>query len=128
MTITLILDDIDPKMLISANRRIHHHVRAEVARYWRGLARDAAIAAYGHAEEGCSWHRRVHLTITVRYPDRRRRDVANLYPFVFKPCVDGLVDARVIPDDDDLRLVGPDPRRDRLRGPWRVAIQIIEEG
>lgn len=121
---TLLLDDINPRRLISANRRIHHMVRAEVCGYWRKLAHDAAVDAYGWADAGETWHERVRVVLHVRFPDLRRRDVGNLYPYVAKPIVDGLVDARLIPDDDDHHCIGPDLRRDPERGPARIAIEI----
>lgn len=124
--VELTLDDFNPRHLVSANRRIHHYLRAEVCAGWRKLAHDAALAAYGHAEEG-TWHPgRVRITVTYRFPDRRRRDVGNLYPYVAKPLVDGLVDAQVIPDDDDRHLIGPDLRRIPNRGSFvRIEIEDV---
>lgn len=52
---------------------------------------------------------RIHITGILRPHDRRRRDPANWYPS-FKACVDGLVDAQVIADDDHTRVTGPDMR------------------
>ena len=49
------------------------------------------------------------LTVHVAYPDHRRRDVHNLMGTV-KPLVDGMVDAGLLPDDDDTHLIGPDLR------------------
>lgn len=120
----IVLDDITATRLVSGNRRIHHMVRANVCAYWRKLAHDAAVEAYGWADVGQTWHQRAHITVTIRFPDKRRRDVSNLYPYVAKPLVDGLVDARVIPDDDDLHVIGPDLRRDPEKGPHRVVIDI----
>ena len=99
-------------------------VRANVCACWRKLAHDAAVDGYGWADVGQTWHQRPHITVTIRFPDKRRRDVSNLYPYVAKPLVDGLVDARVIPDDDDLHVIGPDLRRDPEKGPHRVVIDI----
>lgn len=123
MNAELVIDDINPRRLVSANRRIHHYLRAEVCAGWRKLAHDAAVAEYGVAEEG-AWHQRVRIVITYRFPDRRRRDVGNLYPYVAKPLVDGLVDAKVIPDDDDGHVIGPDSRRDPESGPHQIRIWI----
>jgi hypothetical protein len=122
--VTLTLDGFDPAQLVSANRKLHYQHAGKVRGYWRNLARTAASTAYGVADEGCAWHTRVHITLTVRYPDRRRHDVGNLYPYVAKPIVDGLVDAGVIPDDDDTHLIGPDLRRDPDRGPHRITITV----
>ena len=128
MTTTLVLEDFNPRRLVSGNRRIHHMVRAEVCASWRKLAHDVAVAAYGYADVGEAWHERVKITVTVRFPDLRRRDVGNLYPYVAKPIADGLVDARVIADDDDRHVVGPDLRRDPDRGPHRILVHIEDLG
>jgi hypothetical protein len=54
---------------------------------------------------------RADLTVWVVYPARvtRRRDVSN-YLATVKPLLDGMVDAGVLPDDDDEHLTGPDLR------------------
>jgi hypothetical protein len=77
-----------------------------------------------YADIGCTWHTKARITVTIRFPDLRRRDVSNLYPYVAKPLVDGLIDARILPDDDDLHIIGPDMRRDPERGPHRIVISI----
>ena len=120
----IVLEDFNPRRLVSANKRIHHHTRADICSYWRKLARTAAEDAYGHADEGESWHQRVRVVITFRYPDRKRRDVGNLYPYVAKPLVDGMTDAQLWPDDSDAWLIGPDLRRDPEKGPHRITIEI----
>ncbi|WP_183092929.1 hypothetical protein [Nocardioides stalactiti] len=122
--IPITIDTIDTRHLVTGNRRIHYYKRAEVCAYWRDLANRAALDAYGHADIGQAWHQRIRIVLTFRFPDLRRRDVSNLYPYVAKPIVDGLVDARVIPDDNDHHLIGPDLRRDPDRGPCRVLIDI----
>lgn len=130
ITPAVVLDEVDPKQIISANKKLHHQQAGKVRRYWRALAHAAALDAYGYADEGCSWHQRARITIWVRWPDRRRHDVGNLYSYVAKPIVDGLVDARLLPDDDDLHLVGPDLRRDLDRGPHQLSIYVtdLDEG
>lgn len=120
----LVLEDFNPRRLVSANRRIHHYVRAEVCAYWRKLGHDLVLREYGTADAGETWHHRVRMVVTFRFPDARRRDAVNLYPYVIKPLVDGCVDARLIPDDDDLHLVGPDFRRDPAKGPHRISIEL----
>lgn len=116
---TLVLDDLNPRRLITANRRIHHMVRAEVCAYWRKLAHDAVVR-----ERGPYWTVPVRIVITFRFPDKRRRDVGNLYPYVAKPLVDGLVDAELLADDDDTHVIGPDLRRDASVGPHRITVSI----
>lgn len=117
-------EQIDPKRLISVNRRIHHQARARVCAYWRQLGHDLVTQEYGYADVGETWHQRVHITVWFTFPTARLRDVNNLYPFVTKPLVDGFVDARLLPDDNDTHLVGPDHRRDPVNGPHRIRIEI----
>ena len=120
----LILDDIEPTRLKSANQRLHHHVRADTARYWRKLGADLVRDNYGHAEVGESWYQRARIVVTLRWPTLHHRDSHNYYPYVIKPLVDGMVDARLLPGDDDRFLIGPDVRRDFERGPHRIVVEI----
>jgi hypothetical protein len=122
----LVIDNVDPVLLVSVNKRIHHHQRWKITAHWRRLAADVVHAEYGHADPGESWYPTAHITLWIRFPDRRRHDIGNLYPYVAKPIIDGLVDGRLIPDDDDQHLVGPDMRRDPDKGPHRITIQIRE--
>lgn len=89
--------------LLNANQRPHWRVRSERTRALREQAYARAML------QDIPALRRAHIVGEYRPPDRRRRDVANLYPS-FKAAIDGLVDARVLPDDDDAHLVGPDMR------------------
>ena len=127
---TILIEDINPRHLVSANVKLHHHVAGTLRRHWRKTAKNAALAAYGTADEGQAWHDRARIILTFRFPDRRRHDTPNLYNYVGKPIVDGLVNARILPDDDDLHLIGPDMRRDPDRGPHRITVTILdwEEG
>jgi Holliday junction resolvase RusA-like endonuclease len=68
---------------------------------------------------------RAHIVGEFRPPDRRRRDVANLYPS-FKAAIDGLVDAAVLVDDDDTHLVGPDMRLGGLVAGGQIVLHITE--
>jgi hypothetical protein len=51
--------------------------------------------------------------------------VGNYYPTA-KAILDGLVDAGVLPDDNDDHVTGPDMRRTRPNGPLQVTITIRE--
>ncbi|MGH3503177.1 MAG: hypothetical protein ACRDQA_20120, partial [Nocardioidaceae bacterium] len=68
---------------------------------------------------------RAHIVAVYQPPDRRRRDPANLYPAV-KACVDGLVDARVLPDDDAAHVVGPDMRLAPIARGGRLTLHITD--
>ena len=102
--------------LVSANERGHWAKRHERTRYWRHLT---AVRARG-AEPFAG---RAHVTVTISWPDKRRRDVANYHPTV-KACVDGMVDAGIFVDDSDRYIEGPDLRRGY--GRWGVDITATE--
>lgn len=122
----LVLDDLNPKMFVSANRRIHHMQRSKVCGYWRELGHQLITDEYGHADQGEAWHQRIHMTIWFRFPNLIRRDALNFYPYVVKPLVDGMVDGRLLPDDNDRHLIGPDFRRNSDRGPHQLLIDITD--
>ena len=106
--------------LLNANRRIHYMRRAELTR----TIRTAAWAAVRNACVPNLW--RVHVIVEYRPPDRRRRDVHNLFPSA-KAAVDGgLVDTGVLPDDSDRHLVGPDMRVGEVEKGGRLVLHITE--
>ena len=116
-----IVIDTNAASLVSANRRIHWSQRAKLQKHWR-LA--AFVAA--RAEQAPAWtlSERRAITATIRYPDKRRRDVSNLYPLVVKPAIDGLVDAAWLFDDSDDYVESVTIRRDPENGPHRVTITV----
>lgn len=91
---------------ITANQRHHYHERGRRVKVIRTAARIKAEM------DEIAPRDRARILVVVRWPDRRRRDVHNLFPTI-KAAVDGLVDAGVLPDDDDTHLIGPDLRVDR---------------
>lgn len=100
--------------LLNANQRMHHHDKRRITRALREAAfeavsesptlMDALAAAKPHA-----LFQRAHILGVYRPATNGRCDPANWYPS-FKACVDGLVDAGLLDDDDHTRLVGPDMR------------------
>lgn len=67
------------------------------------------------------------VTLTVHPPDRRRRDLDNLSPTV-KACIDGVVDAGLLEDDDSTRVLGfsvelREPLGDKR---WHYTLRITE--
>lgn len=94
-----------PGKPLNANQRLHHMERARRTKTWRDAAHLHARAAKLPAVTS-----RVHITVTVAFPDNRHRDIGNWYP-TGKAIVDGLRDAAVLEDDDDTRITGPDLRR-----------------
>lgn len=111
-----------PAAFINANARTHFRAKAKLTRAWRAAAKDAVLTL---RQAKLPRYDRAHITCSIRFSDNRRRDVGNLFPTA-KACVDGLVDAGVLEDDDDTRVIGPDMRRDYPNGPARVTITIEE--
>ena len=89
-------------VVLNANAREHWAPKAAKVRNLRALGSKAAMDIDDTFD-------RAHLTIHIGYPDKRRRDDANLHP-TFKALIDGAVDAGLLPDDDRTRLIGPDLR------------------
>ena len=116
--------DIPAVQWQSSNQRLHHMVRARRTRHVRTLA---GLLGRQHLtpEPGP-----VHVTAFIASPTNRKADVGNSYPTV-KACVDGaLTDARIIPDDSDQHLIGPDMRRDpatKTPGLYRVRLVITPQ-
>jgi hypothetical protein len=81
-------------------RRDHWAVKSRKANVLRARGRLAVRLA------GSPRMVAARCVVQVFYPDRRKRDVANLYPTV-KALVDGMVEAGLLPDDDDTHLTGP---------------------
>lgn len=103
MSLTLTLPVAVPAAEVAnANdaRREHWAVKSRKARALR------ARGALAYRLAGSPRMDRVRCVVHVYYPDRRKRDVANLHPTV-KALVDGMVAAGLIPDDDDAHLAGP---------------------
>ena len=122
MTRRIVLDGIDPKMLLSINEqnRKGHWSRTAATRYWRPLLR-AALGPTGTFSN----YDRAQIDVRFRFPNNIVRDTGNLYP-VAKILVDALADWNVILADDDRHVVGPHLWRDWPNGPHRVTIEIRE--
>ena len=107
-----------PAPFLNANDRLHWRKRMELTQLWRAAGREAIEDTfephhYTHA----------HITVAIRFPNNVRRDVGNYYPTA-KALVDGLVDANLLPDDNDAHLIGPDMRREYPNGLPRVTVTI----
>jgi crossover junction endodeoxyribonuclease RusA len=105
--------------LINANERGHWAKREARKNYWL----DTTMYRLRGAPPLLDQH--VHITVTIAWPDRRRRDVGNLAPTA-KAIVDGIVKAKVITDDSDRYVTGPDLRR--AYGPHEIRLTITPTG
>lgn len=92
-----------PVVWLNANDRVDRRRFAPITKQWRD-------AAHVHARAGkLPQLGRAHITATLRFRDRRRRDPHNYYPTI-KAVIDGLVDYGLLPDDSHEFLIGPDIR------------------
>lgn len=105
-----------PAPFINANDRTHHMVKAKLTKAWREAAYIAATARRFES---------AHIVCAIRFPNNHRRDVGNYYPTA-KAIVDGLVDAGMLPDDNDAHLIGPDMRRHIPNGSPLVTVTITD--
>ena len=117
---TLIFTIEAPAAFLNVNERPHYHRKAELTKAWRQATR--LIAAQ---------YRTMNLRIPVRIvahihkPGNRRWDPNNLSATT-KACVDGMVDAGLIPDDSWKEVIGPDHRRGN-NAPNAITFTITEE-
>ena len=103
---TTIAIRLHPAEVLNANQRPHW---ARKARLTASLRARATIA---WRQAGSPQMSRAHVTVTLGYPDRRKRDAHNLMATV-KPLLDGMVSPGmrgILDDDDDAHLEGPDLR------------------
>ncbi|WP_037649796.1 hypothetical protein [Streptomyces flavidovirens] len=100
--------------LINSNQSQHRARRARIVKVLRGKTQEAVtecpalMDALAAAKPGPLFQR-AHILGILHPNTAGRRDPANWYPS-FKACVDGLVDAGLLDDDDHTRLLGPDMR------------------
>lgn len=118
LRVLVVAVDVHKTYLMSANARPHWRTARQQTRVLRQMA--ALELRQGLAEvHGSGWRlptaaapyfARARVVVEVAWPNRRRRDVANVAPTI-KALIDGLVtDGHLLPDDDDAHLTGPDLR------------------
>lgn len=100
MTLTIPLPYLRPPL--SANDRMHW---AQKARITREIRQTACVLAKHHKAPTTD-----RLVVTLHYRPRvqRRRDSLNLLA-TLKPLVDGLVDSKIVEDDDHVHVSTPEP-------------------
>lgn len=121
-TLTIILPTTD-LLNINGERQMHFRKRAKIVHALR--AETAATAADVSPFIG-----RVRISLGIRWADKRLRDTSQNWSPTSKALVDGLVDAGVIPGDDDRYVAGveahPDLPHDGVRG--YAALTLTIEG
>ena len=104
-----------PAEFINSNQRLHPQRKGKLTKQWRTAAKAAALQS---PPFGCP----VRIIAYVVKPVRNRFDPGNWYPTA-KACVDGIVDAQLLQDDDWKTVIGPDMRRGEP-GPAALVLEI----
>ena len=103
MSTVILWVDVPATEVLTSNQRLHW---GERARRTRALRWRATLA---YRQAGKPRLEVAHCVATLTYRDQRRRDDHNIMP-TLKACVDGVVAAGLLPDDNHKHLVGPDIR------------------
>ncbi len=99
-----VLDVLAPCEFVNANDRMGWAKKAKFVAQWRDAAGwSARVARLPRITE------HVHIVATVHKLHGRTYDATNWAPTA-KACVDGLRDARVLVDDSNAYVTGPDMR------------------
>jgi len=117
---TLIFTIEAPCAFINSNDRPHYHLKAKLTKAWR-----EATAAEAARFASMNLRTPVRIVAHIHKPGNRRWDPNNLAP-TSKACVDGIVDAGLIPDDSWREVIGPDHRRGNST-PNAITFTITEE-
>ena len=117
---TTLTIEVPRALLINANERLFWREKARRTKGLRLVSRSRLLAAH-------PWP--VTLTVTVTYPPlARRRDASNLAPTV-KGLLDGIVDAGLLPDDNDRVIVATTYQASADKGApgvWRFELEFTE--
>lgn len=104
--------------MLNANDRDHWRVMSPIRKEWRRLGR-----GYGNALRLRNLDlQHAQIDYYVHRPINSRSDAGNFYPTV-KAIIDGLIDAHLLPDDNDDHLTGPYPHKG-TKGPYAITIVI----
>lgn len=104
--------------MLNANDRDHWRVTSPIRKEWRRRGR-----GYGNAARLRDLNlEHARIDYYVNRPINSRSDAGNFYPTV-KAIVDGLIDAKLLPDDNDKYLEGPYPHQGE-KAPYSITIKI----
>ena len=116
-----------PPKELSPNARLHYQAKAKVTRRYRRDCGWNGLAELMNWEDNDAWRpTRVRLTETYRIAGKRKYDVRNLFA-AFKAGEDGLVDAGIIPGDDDSVLEHGAPKIERVASKKDEGILVVIE-
>lgn len=115
--------DVHRAWLLTSNQRLHRRQRDQRIIALRTRSQLAAAPWRRRLAVPTPLEFKVRCEVWVAWPNRRRRDAHNLGP-TFKACIDGMVRAGLLADDDDRHLVGPDPRVLEQRCPPEFACSL----
>lgn len=104
--------------MLNANDHDHWRVQAPIKKEWRRRGR-----GYGNALRLRDLHlQHARIDYYVNKPTAGRSDAGNFYPTA-KHIIDGLIDAGLLPDDNDKYLDGPFPHQGN-KAPYSMTIVI----
>lgn len=110
------------KPWLNSNLRMHRQQEAKLTAAWRT---EAALRLAERGWDLTPYDGPVRVTAHVWKPRAGRYDPGNLYPTA-KACLDGIVDAGLLADDDWKHVIGPDMRHGG-KGPAALVITITQE-
>lgn len=117
--------DLPDQEILSPNDRSHWSKRAACAKSWRLATYAVCGRVFADLVGDLD---RVAVTLTHWPADKRRRD-PDRNSLVLKWCLDGLVDAGVIEDDDSTHVVSTTCRMEPTKGDkqrhWRLTIEEV---
>lgn len=104
--------------MISANDRLHYHVKGQLTHYLRQLPH-----AYKHFSTRYNAKHPCKVIIDIHPPTHRRMDAPNWYPTV-KALIDGFVDMGLLSDDNNKIIKETLFRSTRLSGHSDYELQL----
>lgn len=108
---------VQPSPWLNVNdHNMHPKARAKIVKLWREAGR---LAWEAHPARRQLEH--AHVVVYVHRASNTRSDAGNFYPTA-KAVMDGMVDAGMLPDDNDNYLTGPDMRRGK---PGELALTVV---
>ncbi|RPJ39946.1 MAG: hypothetical protein EHM35_00905 [Planctomycetaceae bacterium] len=121
-----------PPKELNPNARLHHFPKAKATKQYRELVRAEAMSQTTPVQRD-DWRRwevpyatRLRLREVYRIAGKRKRDVRNLFA-AFKAGEDGLVDAGILPGDDDSVLEHGPPKIQRVSGKKDECVVVVIE-